>query len=81
VKTTRRLLTPAGLEALFLRQGFEPGTPSHITPRTLRQLARLCGRLRCPACGRRGLDWKSFRRGPAWRVLATCPAGHFAEEV
>jgi hypothetical protein len=78
---TSHVPAAAAPEALFLRQGFAPGVPSHITPRTLRQLARLCGRLRCPACGRRGLDWKSFRRGPAWRVLATCPAGHFAEEV
>jgi hypothetical protein len=73
--------TFAALAGRLADEGFEPGAPKHITPRTRAIDSRLCGRRRCPGCRSRGLRHHAYHRGRRYRVLASCATCNFAEEV
>jgi hypothetical protein len=69
------------LKCRLRREGFIPGLPPHITDATVRTDKATCRRLRCPGCGRCGLEYRPWRLGSRYHVLAVCPACGGAEEM
>jgi hypothetical protein len=57
----------------WLAEGFAPGAPGHVTAESVRTDRGLCRRMKCPDCGRRGLEYRPWHRSSRYRVLATCP--------
>jgi hypothetical protein len=65
----------ADLEA----EGWAPGAPPQIAEPTARIDAATCKRLRCPDCGRRGLEYLPYHNGARYRVVVGCPCGGAVE--
>ena len=68
------------LAALLLQSGYQPGVPAGLTPESQAVDRGSCRRLRCAACGRRGMDYRPHYKGARYRVLAACPACGHQEE-
>jgi hypothetical protein len=62
------------LEALLQAGGWKRGCPRQVTMATRAVDARLCKRLKCPACRHRGMEYHPYHRGDSYRVLARCPS-------
>jgi Flp pilus assembly pilin Flp len=73
--------TAAAIEQQFAVEGFRPGAPRHITAQSQAIDRLVCRRLKCPACRKRGCDYRPFTDGRAYRVLACCQACGAAEEM
>jgi hypothetical protein len=63
-------LDSLGLAAELLAEGLREGTPRHLTAQSKAIDRRLCRRLRCPACRRRGLSYRPLTDGRRYVVLA-----------
>lgn len=79
-KTTTAPLTAEVLERQFRKDGYTPGVPVNLDERDQSIDALVCRRLKCPRCRRRGMAYKPYRNGGAYRVLAACSCGA-AEEM
>jgi hypothetical protein len=72
--------TFADLAARFALDGFKHGKPRHLGAEAEAIDRELCRRLRCPGCGRRGMEYLPHHKGRNYRVLARCGCGA-AEEM
>jgi hypothetical protein len=79
--TTTQPATRTDLERQLRREGFAPGLPGHVSEATVRTDKAICRRVRCPGCGRRGLEYGPWHSRRNYRVLATCPACECTEEL
>jgi hypothetical protein len=82
--TTRTPATATTAEALdreWRSLGFVAGAPPRVSPDGRAIDKRVCRHLKCAACRRRGLDYRPFRRGDDYRVLAACLHCGAGEEV
>ncbi len=68
------------LATLLLQAGYQPGVPAGLTPESQAVDRGCCRRLRCAACGRRGMDYRPHYKGSRCRVLAVCSACGNQEE-
>lgn len=69
-----------GLSRELEAAGYQPDTPPHITEATRQLDSRLCRFARCEQCDRRGLVYRPYRRGRAYRIVAVCTACHHEQE-
>jgi hypothetical protein len=56
----------------LLLLGFEPGAPAHVTAESREIDGQLCKATHCPGCKARGREYRPFRRGISYRVVALC---------
>jgi hypothetical protein len=73
--STRTITAPgtADRTCALLAEGFAPGRPVQVTAESVRTDRGVCRWMRCPGCGRRGLEYRPWNRGERYRDLATCP--------
>jgi hypothetical protein len=70
------------LVAALAAQGFAPGFPGKLSLTSRAADKYVCRRLRCPSCRKRGLAYRPFVNASGqYRVVASCPECHAAEEV
>jgi hypothetical protein len=60
------------LGAELAEAGFGAGAPGHVDARTRGIDRRLCARMLCGGCGRRGLRYEPVRRRGEYLALASC---------
>src|SRR5690242_8439145 len=75
--------TFAELSEVLRVLGFAFGVPPWLPPTAAAIDRRACRLMRCPACRRRGLQYRPYHE-PAvlrYRVVAVCPECQAAEEV
>ncbi len=66
--------------AALIPKGCLVGAPPRVTEETLRIDRRMCSRMKCPVCKRRGLHFTPARKGDAYRVFGVCETcGHVVE--
>ncbi len=56
------------------------GAPPTVAAATLRNDNRICKAMRCPGCGRRGLEFRPQQCEGRYRVRAVCPDCAAVEE-
>jgi hypothetical protein len=69
------------LDAQLQAEGFRPGLPDALTPESVAIDRQMCARARCGRCHARGLQYRPYTNEDGlYRVLASCPTCHSAEE-
>lgn len=73
-------VTALALIQKLRREGWLFGVPVHLRAWAERVDATLCASLACPCCRRRGLAFRPFHRGRAYRVIGACEQCGYGEE-
>jgi hypothetical protein len=66
-------LTLVELHSLLTVAGYIPGAPAHVRPDCLRIDREACRDSACDGCGRVGLTFYPYQKGPRYRAVAECP--------
>jgi hypothetical protein len=75
INSTAVVQAKSSAEVALEQLGFAPGAPAHITRASQDIDAQVARKLRCPACRKRGMDYRPFHRGRAYAALAVCRCG------
>jgi hypothetical protein len=73
VEIVEDIAPPVGLSAQLDAAGYRPSVPAHITLETLAVDRKICRQAICGHCGRLGLEFSAWRKGPEYRVTGNCP--------
>jgi hypothetical protein len=61
------------LEGDLLAEGYRPGAPDHVTLDSRAVDDAACADMTCPDCGASSMQYRPYRRGTSYRVVAVCP--------